>query len=92
MSSRPIKAQWFIKYLPNSNGEAPGLRLMVTVFLVFLEQALSSTLMCSMVLDHPVVVRETLTSTGAPFVAISGHALGVGAEQGVEQVIRIARK
>jgi hypothetical protein len=25
--------------LPNRSGEAPGLRLMVTVFLVFLEQA-----------------------------------------------------
>ena len=44
-----MNAQWSIRYLPNSRGEAPGLRLIVTVFLVFFEQALSLTVMRSMV-------------------------------------------
>jgi hypothetical protein len=44
-----MNAQWSIRYLPNSSGEAPGLRLIVTVFLVFFEQALSLTVMRSMV-------------------------------------------
>jgi len=48
-----MNAQWSIRYLPNSSGDAPGLRLIVTVFLVFFEQALSSTVMRSMVSITP---------------------------------------
>src|SRR5664280_1834698 len=92
MSSRPMNAQWSIRYLPNSSGEAPGLRLIVTVFLVFLEQALSSTVMPFDGLDHSEVTREAFPPCRAPLVAVLSHAFGIGAEERVEQIIRITGK
>src|SRR5208337_2890381 len=43
-------------------------------------------------LDHAEVAGEAFPPGGAPFVAVLGHALGIGAEQRVEQIIRVARK
>src|SRR5271157_2952449 len=53
MSSSETKAQVSIRYLPKSSGDAPGLRRIVTSVLFFLEQALSSILVRSMVSITP---------------------------------------
>jgi len=92
MSSRPMNAQWSIRYLPNNSGEAPGLRLIVTVFLVFLEQALSSTCDALNGLDHAEVTREALPPSAAPLVAVFDHAFGIGTKERVKQIIRVAGK
>src|SRR5215469_13852106 len=69
MSSSPMKAQWSIRYLPKRSGEAPGLRLIVTVFLVFLEQALSSAVMRSMVSITPIRTHNLAGESGSTRVA-----------------------
>ena len=43
-------------------------------------------------LDHTEVPREAFPPGRAPFVAVLSHALSFGAEQRVEQIIRIARE
>ena len=90
ISSSDTKAQVSIRYLPNSSGDAPGLRRMVTSVLFFLEQALSSTVVRSMVSITPNCWVKRSLPGRAPVVAVLHHALSVDPEQGVVEIIGIA--